>query len=126
MNGPAEGQRRTDCGGTRVRARLREQVPGVQRFIAEELEQAAVELIASRLADHHDGAAVGAAVLGRVGVDVELELGHAVDDRVVDHLARLRLQHADAVVDVFVGARAAAIDARQRTCRWAAPHRATG
>ena len=37
-----------------------------------------------------------------------------VDDRIERHLARLRLQHADAVVEVFVGARPAAVDARQQ------------
>src|ERR1035437_2816911 len=34
-------------------ARLCEQVPGVERLIAKELEDRAMELIAARLADHH-------------------------------------------------------------------------
>ena len=73
-----------------------------------------MELVASGFSDHHDGAAVRPAVFGRVRVDVELELGHAVDNRVVDHLAGLRLQHADAVVEVLVRARAAAVDPRKK------------
>ena len=97
----------------RIRSGLREQVARIERLVAEELKQASVELIASGFSDHHYSAAVGTAILGRVRVDVEFEFGHAVYDRVVDHLPRLRLQHADAVVDILVGARAAAVDSRQ-------------
>ena len=98
----------------RLRARLREIVAGVQILIAEEFEQRAVELVAAGLPDHHHGAAVRSAVLRRVGVDVELELLHRVDDRIERDLAGFRLQDADAVVQVLVGARAAAVDARQQ------------
>ena len=125
LNRPAERRAVLIAAELRLRARLREQVPRVQRFVAEELEQAAVEFVAAGFADHHDRAAVRPAILGRVGVDVELEFGHAVDDRVVDHLPRLRLQHADAVVDVFVGARPAAVDARQELAVRAARRPAT-
>ena len=72
-----------------------------------------MQLVAARFPDHHDSAAVRTAVFWGIGIDVDLELGHAVDNRIVDHLSRLRLQDADPVIDVFVSPRAAAIDARQ-------------
>ena len=73
-----------------------------------------MEQVASGLADHHDGTAVGPAVFRRVSVDVQLELLHGVDDRIESHLAGLGLQNADSVVQVLVGARPAAVDARQQ------------
>ena len=77
-----------------------------------------MELIAARFSDDHDSAAARAPVLRRIGVDVEFELGHSVDDRIEDHLSRFGLQDADAVIDVFVGPRAAAIDAGQKITVW--------
>ena len=55
----------------------REVVARVQIFVAEELEQRAVKLVAAGFPDHHHGAAVRAAVLRRVGIDVQPELLHA-------------------------------------------------
>ena len=111
----------------RLWSRLREQIAGVQCLIAKELEQTAVEFVAARLADHHHRSAIRAAVFRRVSVDVQLELRHPVDDRVIHHLARFGLQHADAVVEVFVRPRPASVDARQnRSSRSAARRPARG
>ena len=60
--------------------RLRKIVPGVQVLIAEEFEDRAVELVAAGLPDHHYRSAVGSSVFGRVGVEVESEFLHRVDD----------------------------------------------
>jgi hypothetical protein len=73
-----------------------------------------VKLVATGLPDHHDGSAIGPSVFRRVGVDVQPEFGHGVDDGIEGHLPRFGLQHADAVVEILVGARPAAIDARQQ------------
>ena len=67
-----------------------------------------------------DHAAVEPAELGRRAVALDLELLNRVDDREERHLAGLGLQHGDAVEQVFVGARPAAVDARQLRVRAAA------
>ena len=93
---------------------LRKIVPGVQILIAEELKKRPVELIAAGFPDHHDRSAVGSAVFGRVGIEVQLEFLHGVDDRIESHLAGLGLQNTDSVVEVFVGTRPASVDPRQQ------------
>src|ERR1035441_34026 len=79
-DGPTHRQAVLVPAKLRTPAGLREIVPGVQVLIAEELKERAVELVAARLSDHHDGSAVGSAVFGRVGVEVQPELLHGVDD----------------------------------------------
>ncbi len=99
-----------------ARAR-REQVPRIQLLIAKELEERPVKLVRTRLLVHHDHAAVRAAVFRRVAVHLDAKLIDRVDDRIERHLSRLRLQHADAVVNVFADARAASVDAGQQVAR---------
>ena len=98
----------------RPRAGLGEIVAGVQILIPKELEERSVKGIASRLADHHHGAAVRPAIFGRIGIDVQAKLFHAVDDGVEGHLSGLGLQHADSVVEIFVGSGPASVDARKQ------------
>src|ERR1039458_3922795 len=50
---------------------LRKIVPGVQILIAEELKERPAEPIAAGFPDHHDRAAVGSAVFGRVSIEVQ-------------------------------------------------------
>ena len=91
-----------------------EEVRRVQRFVAEELEGVAVKRVGARLGRQVDDAAVEPAELGRRAVAFDLEFLNRVDDREERDLARLGLQHGDAVEEVFVGARPPAVDARQR------------
>jgi hypothetical protein len=60
-----------------------------------------------------DDASVGAAVLGRVAVGLNAELGDGIDDGVEGDLAGFGLEDADAVVDVLADARTAAVDPGQ-------------
>ena len=94
------------------------EVPRVQRLVAEELERVRRETSFvpdfGRQVDH---AAVEAAELGRRAVALDLELLDRVDDRKERDLARLGLQHRDAVEEVLVRARPAAVDARQLRVR---------
>ncbi len=73
--------------------------------------------VAAGLGRQVDDAAVEAAELGRRAVALDLELLDGVDVRKERHLAGLGLQHRDAVEQIFVGARPAAVDARQRRSR---------
>jgi len=62
-------------------------------------------------------AAIEAAEFGRRAVAFDLELLDRVDDRIDRDLSRFRLQHRDAVEQVLVGPRPAAVDARQQRVR---------
>src|SRR5207249_509267 len=108
----------------RFRSCLCEEIPRIERFIPKELEGAAVELIASGFAQHHDGSPIRPPIFGGIRIDVELELGDAIDDRVVNDLPWLRLQDTDAVIEIFIRPRPAAVDARQ--CRSTAGQRHAG
>src|SRR5205823_3782717 len=71
------------------------------------------KLIAPGFPDHHNSPAIGPPVFGRIRVNVQLELRYSINDGIVHHLTGLRLQNANAVVDVLVGSWAAAVDAGQ-------------
>ena len=90
-----------------------EVVPGVQVFVAEEFEHVAVIGVAAGLGCEIDHAAIEAPEFGRWAIALDFELLDGVDHRVVRDLARLRLQDRNAVEEIFVRSRSAAIDARQ-------------
>ena len=100
-----------------VRDGGREEVPRVQRLVAQELECRAVELIAPRPGGQVDDAAVEAPELGRRRAGDDLELLDRVDDREVRDRTGLRLQDRDAVVEILVDARPPAVEARKRRTR---------
>ena len=90
-----------------------EVVAGVEVFVAEELEEAAVDLVGAGARGYVNDAAVEAAELGGDVVGLDGELLDVVEDGEEGHLAGLGLEGGDAVVEVLVGARAAAVDARE-------------
>ena len=98
-------------------ARRREEVSRVHRFVPGELEDASAQRIATRLGRQVDHAAVEPAELGRRAVAFDLELLDRVDVGKERHLPWFGLQHGDAVEQVLVGARPAAVDARKRRSR---------
>ena len=98
----------------RGRGARREEVAGVEVLVTRELEQAAVQVVLAGLRRQVDDAAVEAAELGRRAVALDRELLDGVDVGEERDLARLRLEHRDAVEEIFVGARAPAVDPRQR------------
>ncbi len=93
-------------------ARL-EVVGGVEVFITEELEEVAANRIAARLRREIDHPTIEPSEFGGRAVALDLELLDRVDHRVVGHLSRLRLQHRNAVEEIFIGSRSASVDARQ-------------
>jgi hypothetical protein len=97
----------------RLGAARREQVPGVERLVAEELEHRAAEGIGPGLGRQVDHATVEPSELRRRAVGLELELLNRVDGREIGDLSRLGLKDRDAIEEVLIGARTAAIDARQ-------------
>ena len=90
-----------------------EVVPGVEVLVPEEPEHVAMKGVAPRLGGEVHHAAIEPAELGGRAVALDLELLDGVDDRVVRDLTRLRLQHGDAVEEILVRARPAAVDAGQ-------------
>ena len=88
-----------------------EVIASVEVFVAEELEEAAMDGVGAGAGGYVDDPAVEAAELGGDVVGLDGELFDAVDDGEVDDLAGFGLEGGDAVVDVFVGAGAAAVDA---------------
>ena len=82
-------------------------------LVAKKFEHVAVKGIAARFRREIDHAAIEPPELGRRAVALDLELLDGVDDRVVRHLPRLRLQHGDAVEEILVRSRSPAVDARQ-------------
>jgi hypothetical protein len=92
-------------------------VSGVQVLVAEELEQIAVERVGPGLGGEVDHAAIEPAELGGWAVTLDLELLNRIDDRVVRDLPGLWLEDRDAVEEVLVGARPAAVDPRQHRVR---------
>src|SRR6185503_3276362 len=94
-------------GGSR-----RKEVAGVQRFVPQELERGAVELIAAAARGEVDDSAVVPPELRRRAVRFNLEFLDRVDHREVGDLTGLRLQHRYSVEQVFVRPRPAAVDAR--------------
>ena len=91
-----------------------EVVAGVEVFVAEELEEAAVEGVGAGAGGDVDDAAVEAAELGGDVVGFDGEFLNVVEDGEEGDLAGLGLQGGDAVVEVLVGAGAAAVDAREQ------------
>jgi hypothetical protein len=59
-----------------------EEVVGIERAVAQEMEDAAVVFIAAAAAGEHDQPAAGAAVLGVVHVGPDTKLLRGVDGRV--------------------------------------------
>ena len=57
-----------------------------------------MKLIRAGLAHHHNGPAIGTPILGRVSVDIQLELLHRVDDGIKSNLSWFRLQNTNAVI----------------------------
>jgi hypothetical protein len=92
--------------GTR---RLKE-IPCVQHVVAQELEPNAMNRVGAGFGREIHDAAIESAELGGRTIALDLELLNRVDHRKKCHLPRLRLQHRDAVVEVFVRARTATID----------------
>ena len=90
------------------------EIPRVQRFVPKELERGASKCIGPRLCRQVDHATVEAAELRGRTIALDLELLNRVDVWKERHLPGLRLQHRNPVEEVFVGARPAAVDARQR------------
>ena len=86
-------------------------VASVQAFVAEELEEGAVDGIGAGARGDVDDAAVEAAELGRDVVGLDGELLDVVEDGEEGDLAGFGLQGGDAVVEVLVGAGTAAVDA---------------
>ena len=82
-------------------------------LVAKKFEHVAVKGIAARLGREIDHAAIEPPEFGRRAVALDLELLDGVDHRVVRDLPRLRLQHGDAVEEIFVRSRSPAVDARQ-------------
>ena len=92
---------------------LLEVVPRVEVLVPEELEQVAMKGVAPRLGREVDHAAIETAELGGRAVALDLELLDGVDDRAVRELTGLRLEHRNAVEEILVGARPAAVDTGQ-------------
>ena len=94
-----------------------EPVVGVEGIVAQELEDAAVELVRPRLDLEADDAAQRLAELGRVGARLELELLESVRAREDDHGLEPGLVVVDPVEHVVVVARALAVrgEPRRRT-----------
>ena len=88
-----------------------EVVAGVEVFVAEELEEAAVEGVGAGAGGDVDDAAVEAAELGGDVVGFDGELLDGVEDGEEGDLAGLGLKGGDAVVEILVGAGTAAVDA---------------
>ena len=88
-----------------------EVVAGVEVLVAEELEEAAVDGVGAGAGGDVDDAAVETAELGGDVVGLDGELLDVVEDGEEGDLAGLGLEGGDAVVEVFVGAGAAAVDA---------------
>ncbi len=88
-----------------------EVVARVEVFVAEELEEAAVEGVGAGAGGDVDDAAVEAAELGGDVVGFDGELLNVVEDGKEGNLTGLGLKGGDAVVEILVGARPAAVDA---------------
>ena len=95
----------------------RKDIARVQPFVAEEVERGSMEDVGAGLRRQVDDATVEPAELGRRAVRFDLEFLDGVDDREERDLARLRLHHRDAIEQIFVGARPAAVDSRELRCR---------
>src|SRR5262249_957425 len=106
-----------------VRRRGREQVAGVQSFVAKEFKNRPVKFVRTGFGSQVHHAAVESPELGRRRIDLDLECRDGVDRRTEGHLSRLRLEGRNAVVKKFIDARTAAVDARQR---WAGRSRRRG
>ncbi len=91
-----------------------EVVAGVQVFVAEVFEQRAVEAVGAVARADIDDAAIEAAKLGGDVVGLHGELVDAVEDGKEGDLAGLGLERGDAVEEVLIGTRAAAVDAREQ------------
>src|SRR5262245_10989745 len=76
-----------------------------------------MEIVRAGLLTHHDYAAVGASVFRGVAVGLDTKLFDGIHDRIERDLTRLRLEHADSVVDILTGARAAAVEPWKRIAR---------
>ena len=92
--------------------------PGIQRFIPMILVQCTVNCVSSGVGDDADDCPARAPVLHRIQVGFDAKLFNGINHGKECDLARLGLQHADAVVDIFADARPAAVDTRQCGVRW--------
>jgi hypothetical protein len=88
-----------------------EVVAGVEGFVAEEIEDAAVDGVGAGARGYVDDASVEAAELGGDVVGLDGELLNAIEDGEVGDLAGLGLECGDAVVEILVGAGTASVDA---------------
>ena len=79
-----------------------EEIPRVERVVAEELEERALELVLARLAAHQDRRAATAAVLRLVVVRHDLELADGVDVGQDAHAACREFVVVDTVVEPVV------------------------
>ena len=95
----------------------RKQVPSVQLLIPEELKHRPMQRVRPRLLVHHDDAAIAPPVLRRIAVRLHPKRVNRIHNRIKRHLTRLRLQHADPVVDVFTHPRPAPVNPRQHAPR---------
>ena len=91
-----------------------EKIAGVQVFVAEELEDGAVKIVAAGFGGEIDDAAVESAECGGGIAGLNVELAYGVNDGKEGDLTGLRLKNGDAIVEIFVGARAAAAETRER------------
>ncbi len=94
-----------------------EEVARVERFVAQEFERVAVQRVRAGARREIDDAAVEAPELGGRAVALDPEFLDRVDHGEECHLPRLWLQHRDAVEEILVRARPAAVDARQLRTR---------
>jgi hypothetical protein len=119
---PADGAAQHDAMLVAAEARFgpgsREHIAGVQRLVAEELENRSMQRVRARFLVHQDDAPVRAPKLRRRAVGLNAKLFNGVDDWVVSDLSGLGLKHADAVVQVLADPWTAAVDARQEAARW--------
>ena len=98
--------------------RAGEEVARVQCLVAEELVEAAVQVVRSGAGGEIDDSTIEAAELSGHVVGLDVELLDIVDDGKEGDLAGLRLQGGDAIEKIFVGAWAATVDARQKSSGW--------
>ena len=99
------------------RIRRCEKVPRIQRLVPEKLEDTTAHDVGAGLRGQVHHAAIETSELGRRAVRFDLEFLDRVDVGKERHLARLGLEHRDAVEQIFVGARPAAVDAGKRRAR---------
>src|ERR1041384_6819626 len=86
-------------------SRRRKEVARIQRFVAQKLERGSVKIVCAGLCRQVDDAAIKASELSGRTVDFYFEFLDGFDDRKERYLAGLRLQHGNAVEQIFVRSR---------------------